>query len=73
MRTKNRLAGMLMIGAMLGMAGQNQAKPQKQKVKKSLFELNTAKGLSEFFYGQDSVWALNQKSADKKAKKNNWI
>ncbi len=34
---------------------------------------NKAKGLRQFFYGPNSLWALNQKSADKKAKRNNWI
>lgn len=38
-------------------------------------EIRTAKanGLKEFFYGENSVWASNQKNADKKALKNNYI
>jgi hypothetical protein len=30
-------------------------------------------GLREFYYGDKSLWALNQKSADKKAKRMGWI
>lgn len=30
-------------------------------------------GLKKFVYGDNFVWALNQKNADKKAIKNNWI
>lgn len=32
-----------------------------------------AQGLTEFFYGENSLWALNQKSADKKARQRNWL
>ena len=32
-------------------------------------EKNIKKGLKEFFYDENSVWAINQKNADKKAKK----
>lgn len=32
-----------------------------------------AQGLTEYYYGENSLWALNQKSADKKAKKRNWV
>jgi hypothetical protein len=32
-------------------------------------KLNKAKGLNKFYYGSEYVWALNQKSADKKARK----
>jgi Rieske Fe-S protein len=32
-------------------------------------KLNKAKGLSKFYYGSEYVWALNQKSANKKASK----
>jgi hypothetical protein len=36
-------------------------------------EQNTAKGLTKFTYGQNSLWALNQTNADRKAKKRGWI
>lgn len=34
---------------------------------------NKAKGLTKFTYGQNSLWALNQTNADRKAKKRGWI
>lgn len=43
-------------------------KKDKQKKTKNY----KAKGLTEFFYGENSIWALNQKSADKKALKRNY-
>jgi len=41
-------------------ARQNELRPRYQ-------------GLKQFFYGENNLWALNQKNADRKAKKNNWI
>lgn len=33
-----------------------------------------AQGLTEFFYGENkSLWALNKKNADRKARKLNWL
>lgn len=46
---------------------------KKKRLKAIDKKLNENKGLKEFFYGENSLWALNQKNADKKAKKNNWI
>jgi hypothetical protein len=43
------------------------------RLNKAEIERNKANGLKEFFYGENSLWALNKKSADKKAKKLNWI
>ena len=34
---------------------------------------NKMKGLKEFYYGENSVWAINQKNADKKAIKAGFI
>ena len=31
------------------------------------------KGLKEFFYGQNSLYALNQKNADRKARKKGYL
>jgi len=36
-------------------------------------KLALLKGLTEFHYGDRSLFALNQKSADKKARKKCWI
>lgn len=45
----------------------------RRKAKKAEVERNKANGLKEFFYGENSLWALNQKTADKKAKKLDWL
>lgn len=36
-------------------------------------KLNEARGLKKFYYGSEYIWALNQKSADKKAIKKGLI
>lgn len=46
---------------------------RKRRLAKAEIERNKANGLKEFFYGENSVWALNQKSADKKARKRHWL
>lgn len=46
-------------------------KDEKEKANKE--KLARAKGLTEFRYGQNIIWALNKKSADKKAKKRGWL
>jgi hypothetical protein len=45
----------------------------KQKVAQGLIETQKSNGLKEFTYGEHTILALNQKNADKKAKKNGWI
>jgi hypothetical protein len=42
---------------------------RERRLAKSEIERNKRNGLAEFFYGENSLWALNQKSADKKATK----
>ena len=46
---------------------------RKRRIAKAEIERAKANGLKEFFYGENSLFALNQKSADKKARKLNWI
>ncbi len=46
---------------------------RKRRVAKAEVQRYKAQGLTEFFYGDNSLWALNQKAADKKARKRNWI
>lgn len=46
---------------------------KKQRLVKAEIERNKANGLKEFFYGENRLWALNQKSADKKARKRHWL
>ena len=46
---------------------------KKQRLAKAKIERNKANGLKEFFYGENSVWAINQKNADKKARSKHWL
>lgn len=46
---------------------------RKRRLAKAEIERNKANGLKEFFYGENSVWAINQKNADKKAIKLGYI
>jgi hypothetical protein len=46
---------------------------RKKRLAKAEIERYKAQGLTEFFYGENSLWALNQKSADKKARKRHWL
>jgi hypothetical protein len=47
--------------------------PQLEVKVKNKDELNKAKGLKRFLYGKNSLWAINQKNADRKAHSLNWI
>ncbi len=85
MSMKSKLATMSALAAMYAQTSNDlkeleQYKPtpeteeeKKRRLAKAEIERNKANGLKEFFYGENSVWALNQKSADKKASKKNWI
>lgn len=46
-----------------------------RKIKINKAKLMKSKGLTQYFYndGKNSLWALNDKSADKKATKKGWI
>ena len=46
---------------------------RKRRIAKAEIERNKANGLKEFFYGENSVWAINQKNADKKARSKHFI
>lgn len=46
---------------------------RKARLEKAQIKRYKEQGLTEFFYGEKSLWALNQKTADKKAKNRNWI
>lgn len=71
----------LMMGVMLASAGGNNFRDnnyeseedRKKRLSDAKIKQNLAKGLKEFHYPKGSVWALNQKSADKKAIKLNLI
>lgn len=46
---------------------------RKARFAKAKRERYKAQGLTEFFYGENSLWALNQKSADRKARQRHWL
>jgi len=46
---------------------------KKRRLAKAEIERNKANGLKEFFYGENSVYAINQKNADKKARSKHWL
>jgi len=46
---------------------------RKRRLAKAEIERNKANGLKEFFYGENSVYAINQKNADKKARSKHWL
>lgn len=46
---------------------------RKRRISKAEIERNKANGLKEFFYGENSVWAINQKNADRKARSKHWL
>ena len=66
----------LMMMTMLAMSNdvfrdemyQNEEERKNKPIKKVI-----PKGLKEFFYGVNSVYALNQKVADKKAKRKGYL
>lgn len=73
------LLGMYAMAAM-SMADTPYHEPTKEEKKKQRVDdeiaLHKKNGLKEFFYGEhgeNSLWALNQKTADKKAKKKGWL
>jgi len=72
-------AAMAMMGTETPYGDREYTKPKeseeerKRRKAKAEIEIYKSHGLTEFFYGENSLWALNQKSADKKARKRNWI
>lgn len=45
---------------------------REKRLKAAEIRINKANGLTEFKYMEGSLWALNEKSANKKAKKRGW-
>jgi hypothetical protein len=46
---------------------------KKKRFAKSEIEIAKSNGLKQFFFGENSLYALNKKNAEKKAKKKGWI
>lgn len=83
---KGRLAMISMMAAFasIGMSGpmgsiqeyvpsKKSEENRKRRLAKADEDRKKANGLKEFEYPQGKILALNQKSADRKAKRNNWI
>ena len=82
MKSRLGIYGLFAAMSMMGTGAYNETKEyepketEEQKRRRlSKFEIkrNKSNGLNEFFYGENSVWAINQKNADKKAKRKGYI
>lgn len=83
MKSKLGMMSMFAAMAMMGTETPNREREyrepketdeeRKRRISKAEVEQNKAKGLKEFFYGENSIWALNQKNADKKARSKHWL
>lgn len=73
------IAAFSMMGAGLEHENHNPVKSKKTDeqskdiISRAEKKRNKKNGLTEFFYGTNSVWAINQKTADNKARKKNWL
>ena len=81
-KNKLHMLGLLGAMAMMGTETPNRTRDyeptetdeeKKRRLAKAEIERNKANGLKEFFYGENSVWAINQKNADKKARSKHWL
>lgn len=85
MSMKSKLGAYAMFAAMAAMGSnptpnrrrvkskEEKEAENKKRLAEAEIERKKSNGLKEFFYGENSLFALNQKSADKKARKLNWI
>lgn len=87
MGMKSQLAMYSMFAAIAGTGGMKSMDEQidsyvgsvvkeeerKKRMAAAKIEINKKNGLKEFIYGENSIWAINQKNADKKAKKLSYI
>ena len=65
----------LMMGMMMAMSESsmhNHSTPNDSVIKKPKKKI-IPKGLKEFFYGENSLYALNHKNADRKARKKGYL
>ena len=71
MKKQNMLGMLAMMAAMSNPEDYGTFK-QEKKIKKPIKKI-IPKGLKEFFYGENSLYALNQKNADRKARKKGYL
>ena len=82
-KNKLHMLGLLGVMAMMGtetphierkyIEPKETDEQRKRRIAKSEIERAKANGLKEFFYGENSVWAINQKNADRKARSKHWL
>lgn len=72
MKKINLLGTMAMMIAMSESSIQNHSTPNENVIKRPKKKI-IPKGLTEFFYGENSLYALNKKNADRKAKSKHWL
>lgn len=73
MGMKKRNLGLMMAMMMATNFGSDPFEEEEIQKEKKPPKKIIPKGLKEFFYGENSVFALNQKNADKKARKKGYI
>ena len=83
MSSLKRMLGLSMIAAAVADFGKDPKRnlqyvesndEREARMKLAEERQNKANGLQQFHYGYGNiVWAINQKNADKKARKLNWI
>lgn len=72
----SKLESLAILSTMMVLSGNSpysvriEKEPKKQLTEDEIAE---RKGLKKFFYGENYVWALNQKNADRKARKRHWL
>lgn len=52
---------------------QEELEEFEKKKKEKEIERNEKRGLKRFYYGENFVWALNEKNANKKAKRKGFL
>lgn len=71
MKKQNMLGMMAMMAAMSNPEGYGTFE-QERKIKQPKKKI-IPKGLKEFFYGENSLYALNQENADRKAQNKGYL
>ena len=69
---KSNMLGMLAMMAAMSNPEDYGTFIEEKPIKKPKKEI-VPKGLKEFFYGENSLYALNQKNADRKARKKGYL
>lgn len=69
---KQNILGMMAMMAAMSNPDDYETFEQPKKVKKTK-KKPIPKGLKEFFYGENKIYALNQKNADRKARNKGYL